>query len=358
MNLGAPLGPVMNIFTCVVIIRVPSRGGQNSQNPIKGRPILHITGAAYSDSIESIRPAPALVADEFPPAMETGDATDATVINESRHISTAPSRLKYWKGGIAVGVLVMGAAAKVKEELGQFSLKTLLTESSKNVVRFITDNVLMVAMSCENGFFEGFTSSLWPEGPAWFSWVVRVFCYLFVCYQCGFWPFVVNHVSLLARKLANKVSIKSVSPVVKKKLDPIISDVPPVVSVPKSRKSYVSSAASDLDDSQCLAHLVCMSLDTGTMPLSHRDCTEVFASTTRLLKDDLSASHLPPTYEVSGKKLRHTHGDVYAKLRGTLMCAEPNCTNAGQSNSTGLFFCHLHLVNSIIPPQVQSQGEI
>ena len=63
-------------------------------------------------------------------------------------------------------------------------------------------------------------------------------------------------------------------------------------------------------------------MDTGPMPLSHRESAEVFSVETRLMTVDLSAPHLPDAYDVYGVKLCSTHGEVYSKLRGTLMCDE------------------------------------
>ena len=125
----------------------------------------------------------------------------------------------------------------------------------------------------------------------------------------------------------------------------------PTPPSPKSRRSSVSSVASDPDDTQCLAHMVCMSMYTGPMPLSHRECAEVFSSETRLLTVGLLASHLPCGYDLVGIKLCATHSEVYAKLRGVVICADPNCFKEGQSNSKGSFFCSDHLVKTLAPPK-------
>ena len=110
--------------------------------------------------------------------------------------------------------------------------------------------------------------------------------------------------------------------------------IPPVPAAPppaprSRRPSAASDPVSDGDDHQCLAHMVCMNLPTGTMSLSNRECVEPFDSEVRLLLPDLLAYHLPDTYDLSGIKLRDVHRDVYAKLRGSLMCANVGCANMG-----------------------------
>ena len=152
--------------------------GQNSQNPIKGRPIVHITRAAYSDSLESCPPAPALVADDISP--ETPASLTAAV---------APFESKYWKGGISSAILDSAATSKEKADCAKFSLKSALSESSIGMAKFVIDNALIVSVSVENGFADGPARSLWFKWSWRFPWVVRMLRYLILGRQCGFWIF-------------------------------------------------------------------------------------------------------------------------------------------------------------------------
>ena len=245
-------------------------------------------------------------------------------------VGVSPASTKYWKGGLAVAILAAATAPKAKSDWGKLSIKATIAESSGSLAKFAIDNVVMVAVSVENGFVDGLSQSLWFEGPPWFSWIVRMLRYFVFGHQSGFW----NWLLISAPIWGNKVSTPK--KVIKAKA-PVAAPRPP--SPRHARSSVVSDPASDADDTQCLAHMVSMSMDTGLMPLPHRECADDFASEVRLLTPDLLASHLPDTYDLPGIKLRRTHSDVYAKLRGTRMCAEPNCANAGQSDSMGLFFC-------------------
>ena len=49
-----------------------------------------------------------------------------------------------------------------------------------------------------------------------------------------------------------------------------------------------------------------MKLDTGRMPVSRRECSEIYDSASRLLAPDLVAAHLPESYDLPGAKLRHS----------------------------------------------------
>ena len=143
-------------------------GGSKSQNPVKGRPILRITGVAYSDSVESVSTLPALVAHVPADAPLTDAASDTSWVS-------VPSKFRYWKGGLALGVLLFGAASKAKSQRDQLSVRTMLTESSRSVAKFAPDNVILAIVSFEDGFFDGFSTSLWADGPGWFVWLVRFF---------------------------------------------------------------------------------------------------------------------------------------------------------------------------------------
>ena len=77
--------------------------------------------------------------------------------------------------------------------------------------------------------------------------------------------------------------------------------LPPAVStLPDSkggRPSVVSEPPSDAEENQCLSHMVSMNLDTGLMPLSHRERSEPYYSEVRLILPELLASHLPDVYD-------------------------------------------------------------
>ena len=193
-----PDGPVMEYFHMCRLPPCTFTGGSKSQNPVQGRPILHITGVAYSDSADVVSATPALVADvpaDIPVVESVSETSWASV----------PFRSRYWKGGLALGVLLFGAASKAKSQWGQISVRTMLTETSRTMAKFVSDNVILAAVSFENGFFDGFSTSLWEDGPVWFVWLVRVICYVFLIHQCGFWPYVLDFVSVIWRKGCSQI---------------------------------------------------------------------------------------------------------------------------------------------------------
>ena len=111
-----------------------------------------------------------------------------------------PLHVAILEGGLALGVLLFGAASKAKSQWGQISARTMLAETSRNMAKFVSDNVILAVVSFENGFFDGFSTSLWADGPVWFVWLLRVICYVFLIHQCGFWPYMMEFASVIGRK--------------------------------------------------------------------------------------------------------------------------------------------------------------
>ena len=148
---GNPIGALGYFHMCRVRPCTFS-GGLNIQNPIKGRPIFHITRAVYSVSSESFSPTPSLAADGISP--ETPVCLTAAF---------SPFGSKYGQGGLAVAILVLVAMSKAKADWGKFPLKSALAESSRKLAKFVVDNALMLAVRVENGFPDGPIQSLWFE---------------------------------------------------------------------------------------------------------------------------------------------------------------------------------------------------
>ena len=73
-----------------------------------------------------------------------------------------------------MGVLLFGTASKANSQRGQISVRTMLTETSRNMAKFVSDNVILAVVSFENGVFDGFSTSLWDDGQVRFVWLVRV----------------------------------------------------------------------------------------------------------------------------------------------------------------------------------------
>ena len=223
----------------------------------------------------------------------------------------------------------------------------MLTEPPKGLAKFVTDNVLLVAVSVENGFVESLSRSLWFEGPWWFQRAIRMLRYLTLGHQFGSWCWMSSQVPSMALGVWNR--LRCVTTIRK----PALSHLP---SSKGARPSAVSAPASDADDNQCLSHMASMSMDTGLTPLPHRECDEPYFSEVRLLMPDLMASHLPATYDMAVIQLCIAHGDVYSKLSGSQMRGEINCPKAGQSDSKGQFFCHQHLAKSLFPAKAPPRG--
>lgn len=95
--------------------------------------------------------------------------------------------------------------------------------------------------------------------------------------------------------------------------------------------------------------MVCMDLSTGPIQLANREVVEHFDAEVRLLIADMMVSHRPDAYDLTGVKLRDLHRDVYAKLRGAMICAAPDCSNMDAPDPNGDFHCRKHIVASLVP---------
>ena len=113
---GGPGGGSMEYFRMCRANPCTFTGGQNSQDPVKGRPIVHITGVAYSDSADAVLPPVALV----------GDA-EVPVPSDLEPVGIAPTSTKYWKGGLAAVIFVVDSSSKAKSDWGKLSIEALIT---------------------------------------------------------------------------------------------------------------------------------------------------------------------------------------------------------------------------------------
>ena len=108
---SGPAGPVMEYFHMCRLSPCNFSGGSKGQNPIKGRPILHITGVAYSDSAEVVSPIHALVAD---------DPADALVVESVGETSwaSAPPSCRDTGRGISLGRVAIRCRFKSQIPVG------------------------------------------------------------------------------------------------------------------------------------------------------------------------------------------------------------------------------------------------
>ena len=168
---GSPDG-MMEYFRMCRISPFTFPGGQNSRNPINGRPILHITRVAYSDSLESFADAPVLRPNATIPV------PDAPVDIGPKTEAMRPFNSKYCTGVLAAVIVVAAVANKAKSDWGKLSLRTMIADASQKTSKFLAGNLIVMGVSLENGSIECTGESLWFECPLWPPWLVRILVYL------------------------------------------------------------------------------------------------------------------------------------------------------------------------------------
>ena len=305
-------------------------GGQNSQNPSKGRPVLHITKVAYSDSLEALG---------IDPVLDVNDTVPPTADGITGAPAAKPFNVKYLKGGLALVTLLAGASSRARADWEGFPLGTWITDSSRTVSKFAIDNFAMVGVSVENGFTEGLSDSLWLGSPWWFLWAIRCVCYMIITHQFGGATVLAPWLAIFPgcfRRSSDDVPAKDTAPKAKRQSG-------------GSRVSALSEPPSDIDDAQRLVPMVHMGLSKGSMLLSHRGCSNGADLEVFLLTDDISASHLPDCYSATGIKLCHTHAGVYSKLSGFSMCHTDGCAEIGTPDPNNQMRRHRHMLSTIAP---------
>ena len=87
-----------------------------------------------------------------------------------------------------------------------------------------------------------------------------------------------------------------------------------------------------------------------TIPLPHRDCSDIMYESCHMMRDDTSSSHLPLNCQPNGVPLCRIHYDVYMAPRGSTMCSKSQCREQGTAAPDGAICCSSHIADALKPP--------